>query len=229
MSSVRSVGTDPAAGGHFEAGRISAVLVDDHEVVLEGLERALARDAIDVVGAFRDAASALEFLGAGSRSAARVHLAVVDLRLGGGSGVDLAREIGRLRPDIRVAMLTSFEDRGAVLAAVRAGARGYFLKDSLSGELCAGLRRVAEGNLVIDARLAAVVVDGAPRPFTEHELAILRLVAEGMSNRQIGQQLHLSPYTVKEYLARTMRKLGTRTRAETAVRAAQEGLLPRTL
>jgi DNA-binding NarL/FixJ family response regulator len=226
MGRGTSVGGDPASDLHFEVSRISAVLVDDHEIVLEGLERALARDAIDVVGAFRGAAEAVAFLTGGSRSATRVHLGVVDLRLGGDSGIEVVREIRRVRPDIRLAVLTSFEDRGSVLAAVRAGATGYFLKDSLSGELCAGLRRVAEGNLVVDARLASAMVDTAPKPFSEHDLAILRLVAEGLSNRQIGEELHLSPYTVKEYLSRTMRKLGTRTRAETAVRAAQEGLLP---
>jgi DNA-binding NarL/FixJ family response regulator len=208
-------------------GRLSAVLVDDHEIVLEGLERALSREAIEVVAAFRDDESTLRFLGDGSRTAAQVDLAVVDLRLGGRSGVDLVKEILRVRPDVRIAMLTSFEDRTAATAAVRAGARGFFLKDSLCGELCAGLRRVAAGHLVIDARLADAVLDKEPKQFTGHELAILRLVAEGLSNRQIGDELHLSRYTVKEYLSRTMRKLGTGTRAETVVRAAWEGLLPR--
>lgn len=209
-------------------GRISTVLVDDHEIVLEGLERALTREAIEVVAAFRDDESTLRFLGDGSRAAAQVDLAVVDLRLGGRSGVDLVKEVLRGRPDVRIAMLTSFEDRTAATAAVRAGARGFFLKDSLCGELCAGLRRVAAGHLVIDARLAdAVREDKEPKQFTGHELAILRLVAEGLSNRQIGDELHLSRYTVKEYLSRTMRKLGTGTRAETVVRAAREGLLPR--
>ncbi|NMI00560.1 response regulator transcription factor [Pseudonocardia acidicola] len=210
-----------------EDGRLSAVLVDDHEIVLEGLERALSREAIDVVAAFRDDASTLRFLGDGSRTAAQVDLAVVDLRLGGRSGVDLVKEILRVRPDIQIAMLTSFEDRAAAMAAVRAGARGFFLKDSLCGELCAGLRRVADGHLVIDARLAAAVLHKEPNQFTIRELAILRLVAEGLSNRQIGDELHLSRYTVKEYLSRTMRKLGTGTRAETVLRAAREGLLPR--
>jgi two-component system response regulator DevR len=208
-------------------GRLSAVLVDDHEIVLEGLERALSREAIEVVAAFRDDESTLRFLGDGSRTAAQVDLAVVDLRLGGRSGVDLVKEILRVRPDVQIAMLTSFEDRTAATAAVRAGARGFFLKDSLCGELCAGLRRVAAGHLVIDARLADAVLDKEPKQLTGHELAILRLVAEGLSNRQIGDELHLSRYTVKEYLSRTMRKLGTGTRAETVVRAAWEGLLPR--
>lgn len=216
----------PHARSHFDEGRLSAVLVDDHEVVLEGLQRALARDAVDVVAAFLEAESALEFLAGGSSSAARVQLAVVDLRLGGSSGLSLAEEVLRLRPDVRVAMLTSFEDRVAAVAAVEAGVRGFFLKDSSCSELGAGLRRVADGHLVIDSRLAEAVLTRRPDRFTEHELAILNLVAAGFSNRRIGEQLHLSPYTVKEYLSRVMRKLGTATRAETVLRAAREGLLP---
>ncbi|MCF7550721.1 response regulator transcription factor [Pseudonocardia sp. WMMC193] len=198
-----------------------AVLVDDHEIVLEGLERALVREGIPVLASFRDAESAQEFL-----RGSEVELCVVDLRLGAESGTDLVRAIRSLRPQTRVAVLTSFEDRAAVAAAVDAGATGYFLKDASSGELCEGLRRVAGGQLVIDARLVSAVLGDRPRPLTESDVAILRLVAEGLSNREIGARLHLSPHTVKEYLSRTMRKLGTRTRAETAARAAQEGLLP---
>lgn len=218
--------TDPARV-HFEDGRLSAVLVDDHELVLEGLERTLARDAIDVVGAFLDGQSAIDFLTGESAERTRIDLIIVDLRLGDRSGLALVEEVHRLRPDVRVAMLTSFEDRSAAVAAVRAGATGFFLKDSSCGELSAGLRRVAEGHLVIDSRLAAAVLNGErDRRFTEHELSIVTLVAAGMTNRQIGEELHLSAYTVKEYLSRVMRKLGTATRAETVVRAVWEGLLP---
>lgn len=216
--------TDPARM-HFEEGRLSAVLVDDHELVLEGLQRALARDAIDVVGAFLDGDGALEFLETAAH--ARLDLVVVDLRLGGHSGIGLVEDVLRLRPDVRVAMLTSFEDRVAAVAAVQSGVKGFFLKDSSCGELSAGLRRVAEGHLVIDSRLAQAVLGGDPNyRFTEHELSIVALVADGMTNRQIGEELHLSSYTVKEYLSRVMRKLGTATRAETVVRAVREGLLP---
>ena len=218
--------SDPARI-HFEEGRLSAVLVDDHELVLEGLERTLARDAIDVVGAFLDGQGALDYLSGATAGPTRVDLAIVDLRLGDRSGLSLVEQVRSLRPDVRVAMLTSFEDRSAAVSAVRAGATGFFLKDSSCGELSAGLRRVAEGHLVIDSRLAAAVLNGErDRRLTEHELSIVELVAEGMTNRQIGAELHLSAYTVKEYLSRVMRKLGTTTRAETVVRAVREGLLP---
>lgn len=212
--------------GDAAQGGLAAVLVDDHEVVLEGLHRALVRDGIDVVAGFLDAAGALAFLDGGSPSAARVELAVVDLRLGGGSGLALAEQVMRVRPDVRVAILTSFEDHAAAVAAVRSGVRGFFIKDSSCSELGAGLRRVAAGELVIDSRLAEAVFTGRADHLTGHETAILRLVAAGLSNRRIGEQLHLSPYTVKEYLSRVMRKLGTASRTETALRADRLGLLP---
>ncbi|MDN5747982.1 MAG: response regulator transcription factor [Pseudonocardia sp.] len=216
----------PARRGSEEC-RFTAVLVDDHELVLEGLQRALARDAIDVVAAFLDGEGALDFLAGEAAAHTRLDLVVVDLRLGDRSGIGLVEDVIRLRPEVRVAMLTSFEDRVAAVAAVEAGAKGFFLKDSACRELSTGLRRVAQGHLVIDSRLAAAVLDGGPtRRFTEHELSIVALVADGMTNRQIGEELHLSPYTVKEYLSRVMRKLGTATRAETVVRAVREGLLP---
>lgn len=216
--------TEPRPDG--ELGRLAAVLVDDHELVLEGLERALARAAIDVVAAFRDGAAALQFLSDGSSASHRVDLVVVDLRLGGASGVELAGRMVKCRPDVQAAILTSFEDGAAAAAAVRTGVRGFFLKDSLCGELCTGLRRVAAGHLVVDSRLASAVLAKEPIALTATELEILQLVAEGLSNRQIGEAIHLSPYTVKEYLSKAMRKLGTSTRTETVLRAAREGILP---
>ena len=211
-------------------GHLSAVLVDDHEIVLEGLERALSRESIDVVAGFRTGEEAVHYLQGevAGESDGTIDLVIVDLRLGGRSGVDLVKEVRLIHPGAQVAMLTSFEDRAAVVAAVRAGARGFFLKDSLCGELSAGLRRVAAGHLVVDSRLAMAVLDTSPASqFSNNELEILRLVAKGLSNRQIGDSMHLSRYTVKEYLSRSMRKLGTGTRAETVLRAVEEGLLTR--
>ncbi|WP_177238862.1 response regulator transcription factor [Pseudonocardia ammonioxydans] len=210
--------------------QLSAVLIDDHEIVLEGLKRALSRESIDVEAGFRTGEEAVHYLQAGDacRSGDRTDLVIVDLRLGGRSGVDLVEEVLAVRPGVQVAMLTSFEDRAAVVAAVRAGARGFFLKDSLCGELASGLRRVADGHLVIDSRLATAVLDTSlVSQFSNNELEILRLVAKGLSNRQIGDSMHLSHYTVKEYLSRSMRKLGTGTRAETVLRAVEGRLLTR--
>ncbi|OJG06097.1 Transcriptional regulatory protein DevR (DosR) [Pseudonocardia autotrophica] len=203
----------------------TAVLIDDHPLVLEGLARAVERQRIKVVATFTDPERAVGFLLSGEPRPEAVDLVVVDLRIGERSGLDLLRTLQASRPDLRTVILTSYEDRAAASEAVRAGARGFLLKDVVSGELCGNLRSVADGNLVIDDRVAGALLDPSRARFTDHELSILRLVAEGCTNREIGMRLHLSAHTVKDYLSRTMRKLGTTTRAETVVRASQEGWL----
>lgn len=207
---------------HTDAPRtaVSAVLIDDHQVVLEGLTRTLQRDGMNVVATFGDGDAAVAFL--------RTHpvdLVVVDLRLQNRSGLAVVDAVHRMHQDTRIAVLTSFEDRAAASAAVQAGATGFLLKDTPIDELARRLRGVATGTLVIDARVAGAVLRPEQRLLSGHELSILELVAEGMTNREIGARLHLSHYTVKDYLTRIMRKLGTRSRAETVARAVQQGLL----
>lgn len=199
---------------------ISVVLIDDHQVVLEGLARTLERAGMAVAGAFTDGDAALEHL--------RSHpadLVVVDLRLQNRSGLTIVDAVHRAHPDTKIAVLTSFEDRAAASAAVHAGAGGFLLKDTPVNELARRLRGVATGSLVVDSRVAGAVLRPEQRLLSGHELSILELVAEGMTNREIGARLHLSHYTVKDYLTRIMRKLGTRSRAETVARAVQQGLL----
>ncbi|MGH3519635.1 MAG: response regulator [Haloechinothrix sp.] len=194
------------------------VLVDDHPLVLEGLARALHRRAMNVVGTFVDAPSALSF-----RAAHEVNLLVVDLRLGEQSGVSLIGEARRRYPGLKIALLTSFEEPRAAAAAVRAGASGVLIKASASAEICRQLREVARGALLVDARLAAAVL--TPREsLSAKEIAVLNLVADGLTNRGIGERLHLSHHTVKDYLAGVMRKLGVSTRAEAVGKAIREGL-----
>jgi DNA-binding NarL/FixJ family response regulator len=199
---------------------LTAVLIDDHQVVLEGLRRTLTRDGMDVVGAFTDGDSAVAFL-----RTRPVDLLVIDLRLANRSGLAVVDAVHRMHPDTRIAVLTSFDDRAAASAAVHAGANGFLLKDTPIDELARRLRGVATGTLVIDSRVAGAVLRPEQRLLSGHELSILELVAEGMTNREIGARLHLSHYTVKDYLTRIMRKLGTRSRAETVARAVQQGLL----
>jgi DNA-binding NarL/FixJ family response regulator len=210
--------TDPQIPA--EAGAVSVVLIDDHEVVLEGLTRTLERDGMTVAGAFADGDSAMAFL-----REHPVDLVVVDLRLQNRSGLAVVDAVHRMCPDTRIAVLTGFIDRAAASAAVHAGAGGFLLKDTPVDELARRLRGVATGTLIIDARVAGAVLRPEQRLLSVQELSILELVAEGLTNREIGARLHLSHYTVKDYLTRIMRKLGTRSRAETVARAVQQGLL----
>lgn len=196
-----------------------AVLVDDHQLVLEGLGNALRRQGMTVVGSFLDRETSVDFL-----AETTVDFLVVDLRLGDNSGITVVGEARRLQPMLKIAVLTSFDDVGAAAESVRAGATGYLLKDRPSEELGAQFRAVAEGHLVLDSRVASAVLKPA-QLLGEQELVVLDLVAQGLTNKEIGSRLHLSHYTIKDYLSKAMRKLGTSTRAETVITAVQRGLL----
>lgn len=198
---------------------ITAVLVDDHQLVLEGLGNALRRRGIAVTGSFLDGQSAMHYL---DRHMA--DLLVVDLRLGSGSGIAVVAEARRIQPQLKIAVLTSFDDACAAAEAVRTGATGYLLKDTPSDELGTQLHAVADGHLVLDSRVVSAVFEPA-RLLSEQELTVLDLVAEGLTNKEIGARMHLSHYTIKDYLRKAMRKLGTSTRAETVIMAVQQGLL----
>lgn len=202
---------------------LSVAVLDDHEVVLEGLRRALERYGVDVV---LSETAAEPYLVAVTRL--RPAVCLVDLRLGGQvSGLDVVARCQQLSPSSRVAVLTSNEDPRAAASAIQAGASGYLLKDIAMKQLVERLGAVRDGHLVLDQRVA----DGVLRPVTAtatrrpHDRRLLKLVAAGLTNREIGVEMHLSPHTIKEYLSKIMRDLGTRTRAETVAAAAQLGLL----
>lgn len=200
---------------------LSVAVLDDHEVVLEGLRRALERYGVDVMVS---ETTAEPYLLAVARLQPQVCL--VDLRLGGDtSGLDVVAECKRVAPASRVAVLTSNEDPRAAASAIAAGASGYLLKDIAMVQLVERLGAVRDGNLVLDER----VVEGVLRPAAPmrrpQDRQLLKLVAAGLTNREIGGQMHLSPHTVKEYLSKLMRDLGTHTRAETVAAASQLGLL----
>lgn len=206
-----------AAGSAIRETR--AVLVDDHQLVLDGLGNALRRQDMTVVGSFLDRETSVDFL-----AETTADFLVVDLRLRNNSGITVVGEARRLQPMLKIAVLTSFDDVGAAVESVHAGATGYLLKDRPSEELGAQLRAVAEGHLVLDSRVASAVLKPA-QLLGERELVVLDLVAQGLTNKEIGSRLHLSHYTIKDYLSKAMRKLGTSTRAETVITAVQRGLL----
>jgi DNA-binding NarL/FixJ family response regulator len=201
-------------------GAPSVVLIDDHELMLDGLRRALERDGWTVSGAFTDPEQALRHL-----AVTPVDVVVVDLRMGRHSGLTVLEAVRALGLSASVAVLTSYADATAASEALRAGARGFLLKDTGSAELVDRLRAVAAGDVVMDGRVASNLGAAEEEVLTAQEIAILGAVARGLTNRQVGAELYLSHYTVKEYLARIMRKLGTRRRAETVVRAVELGLL----
>lgn len=198
----------------------TVVLVDDHQIVLDGLGRLLGGAGFEVVGVALEPTRALDVI-----RQTQPTLCVIDLRLGTASGVALTAEVRSSSPDTAVAILTSFEDGVAAREAVDAGATGFLIKDLPSRELCDQLRTVARGGLVIDRRVAAAVTRPPTERLTPREKAVLRLVADGKTNRAIAGELHVSPHTVKDHVSRLMRKLGASTRTELVAIGLRTGQL----
>jgi two-component system response regulator DevR len=205
---------------------IRVFLLDDHEVVRRGL-RQLLEDAgdIEVVGESGLAAEATARI-----PALRPHVAVLDARLPDGSGIDVCRDIRSVDPTINALILTSYDDDEALFAAILAGASGYVLKQVGGSDLVDTIRRVAAGQSLIDPTLTARVLDrlrnGEQAPeelavLTEREREIIALIAEGLTNRQIGNRLHLAEKTVKNYVSSILAKLGLESRTQAAVLATR--------
>jgi DNA-binding NarL/FixJ family response regulator len=205
---------------------IRVYLLDDHEVVRRGL-RQLLEDAgdIEVVGESGLAVEATSRI-----PALRPDVAVLDARLPDGSGIDVCREIRSVDPTISALILTSYDDDEALFAAILAGASGYVLKQIGGHDLVDTVRRVAAGQSLIDPSLMARVLervrhgDQGPEELaalTEREREILGLVAQGLTNRQIGEELFLAEKTVKNYVSSILAKLGLERRTQAAVLASR--------
>jgi two-component system, NarL family, response regulator DevR len=205
---------------------IRVFLVDDHEVVRRGVRDLLeAETDIEVVG---EAGSVEE--AAGRIPATRPDLALLDVRLPDGDGVELCREIRSKHPEIQALMLTSFDDDEALFNAMMAGAGGYVLKQVRGSDLIENVRRVASGQSTLDSSLTSKLLDRLRRQndedeeiarLTEQERRILELLAEGLTNRQIADRMILAEKTVKNYVSNLLAKLGMQRRTEAAVYAAR--------
>jgi two-component system response regulator DevR len=201
-------------------------LLDDHEVVRRGIADLLETEAgIRVVGEAGSAAEALRRI-----PAARPDVAILDARLPDGSGIDVCRDIRSEMPEVNCLILTSYDDDDAIFAAVMAGAAGYLLKEIRGTSLVDAVRQVAAGKSLLDpsvtGRLLSRLRDGAPKDtrlasLTDREREILGLIADGLTNRQIGERLFLAEKTVKNYVSGLLAKLGMQRRTQAAVFGAE--------
>ena len=200
-------------------------LLDDHEIVRRGLRDLLeAEEDLEVVG---EAATAEEALG--RIPPTRPEVAVLDVRLPDGDGIEVCREIRSRHPEVRCLMLTSFADDEALFAAIMAGASGYVLKQVRGTDLVDAVRRVARGESLLDPSLTGKVLERLRAKPEEDELAglsdqerrILDLIAEGHTNRQIAETIFLAEKTVKNYVSNLLAKLGMSRRSEAAAYAAR--------
>jgi DNA-binding NarL/FixJ family response regulator len=201
----------------------SVLLVDRYPAVREGLRAWLAGTEFEVVG---DVATADEAIEAASRLDPDV--VVLDAGLPDAGGAALCEAILERAPDAAVVVYSGYFDEETVVAAADAGARAYLLKDAEDPDLADVLRRVASGERFVDPRVAAALFRAQGRSacrLTDQELSVIRLAAQGFTNREIGARLYLSPHTVKEYLSHAMRKLGVDGRVAAVVEAGRRGLL----
>jgi two-component system, NarL family, response regulator DevR len=211
-----------------EDRKIKVFLLDDHEVVRRGVHELLTvEDDIEVVGEAGTAADALARI-----PAVRPDVAVLDVRLPDGSGVEVCREVRSADESVRCLMLTSFADDEALFDAIMAGASGYVLKAIRGNELLTAVRDVAAGRSLLDPVATARVLErlregGSARGdarlanLTEQERRILDLIGEGLTNRVIGERLHLAEKTIKNYVSSLLAKLGMERRSQAAAYVAR--------
>ncbi|MEV4364735.1 response regulator transcription factor [Nonomuraea sp. NPDC004186] len=205
---------------------IRVFLVDDHEVVRRGVAALLeSEDDIEVIGEAGTAESAIARI-----AALKPDVAVLDVRLPDGSGVDVCREVRSRVPGLACLILTSFADDDALFEAVMAGAAGYVLKQIHGSDLVGAVRTVAAGQSLLDPQTTAAMLqrlrDQAARKdplaaLSEQERHILDLIGEGLTNRQIGEQLFLAEKTVKNYVSNLLAKLNMQRRTQAAALAAR--------
>ncbi len=216
-------------------GRIRVLLVDDQRLVREGLRVLLElEEDLEVVGEAEDGQAALE-----AYDRLRPDVVLMDVRMPGMDGIEATRRLRLRWPEARVILLTTFDHDEYVFEGLRAGALGYLLKDVSAAELAEAVRTVAAGGALIEPSVARKVLAefarlapprrppdaGLPEPLTARETEVLRLLARGLTNRQIALRLGLAEGTVKNHVTRILQKLGVEDRTQAALRARDLGLL----
>ncbi|HJL92047.1 MAG: response regulator transcription factor [Acidimicrobiales bacterium] len=199
-------------------------LLDDHEVVRRGLKDLINSEPdLEVVGEAGTAEEALEVV-----SACQPNVAVLDVRLGDGSGVEVCRDIRSAYPEISCLILTSFEDDQALVEASLAGAAGYVLKKIKSNEILQTIRLVGEGRQLLDRATTRLALrrlresgEAAVGELPQQERRVFELIGDGLSNREIAEAMFLAEKTVKNYVTSILRKLGMQRRTEAAAFAAR--------
>ncbi len=204
---------------------IRIFLLDDHELVRTGLRTLLtAEDDMEVVGEAGTAEEALVLI-----AELNPDVAILDVRLPDGNGIEVCREVQSRHPSVRCLMLTSYSDDEALFASIMAGAAGYVLKEIGSGDLIGDIRRVHQGVSLLSRALTADLFERLREEreaesrltgLTPQERRVLELIAQGRSNREIAQDMNLAETTVKNYVSNLLSKLGMQRRTEAAVYAA---------
>jgi len=211
---------------------IRLLIVDDHEMVREGLKAMLISEPdFSIVGDAANAEQALELI-----ERLQPDIVLLDVRLPGASGIEVCRAVTEKYPQVAVIFLTTYTDENLVAQCIQAGARGFIVKDIERFDLKRAIRAVARGEATIDPKAAVAVLarlrrapqtvsEPSPEPLSPQQLVILRLVAQGLSSREIAMQLYLSENTVKGYVQEILHRLGVKNRTEAVMVAVKHGWL----
>ena len=210
---------------------VRILIADDHPLVRSGLRALLvAAEDVEVVGEAATGEEAVTLA-----ASVQPEVIVMDLRMPGINGIEATRRIVQAHPQMRILVVTLFEDDDSVFAALRAGARGYLLKDANEVEVLRAIRAVSSGDAIFSPTIAQRLIDffAAPRPaqsalpfpdLTDREREILTLIAQGRSNAEIAQSLVIGLKTVRNYISSIFSKLQVASRAQAVVRAREAGL-----
>ncbi|MBV9020872.1 MAG: response regulator transcription factor [Ktedonobacteraceae bacterium] len=211
---------------------IRLLIVDDHEMVREGLKAMLVSEAdFEIVGDAANAEQALDLI-----ERLQPDMVLLDVRLPDMSGIEVCRTVTQRFTETAVLILTTFTDENLIAQCIQAGARGYIIKDIERLDLKRSIRAVARGEAAIDSKAAVALLaqirrapqikhEPAPEPLSSQQLVILRLVARGLSSREIATQLYLSEHTVKGYVQEILHRLAVKNRTEAVMVAVKQGWL----
>ena len=203
---------------------ITCLVADDHPAMVEAICDTLADEGIEIVGRAVDGEEALAKI-----QTRKPDVAVVDLRMPRVGGIETARQVARTTPETAVILYTAYGDRALLTEAIDAGARGFVLKEAPLADLVRAVRIVAEGGTYVDPVLAGALATAdatAKLPdLTQRERDVLRLLADGMSNEEIGKELFISPETVRTHVRKAMEKLDADTRTQAVATALRQSLI----
>ena len=206
------------------AAGVTVVVADDHPAMLASIVEILGRNGFDVVGEAADGQQALALI-----ESTRPRLALIDVRMPRLSGVEVAVRAAAVAPETAIVFYTAFGDRALLSEALDAGVRGFVLKEAPLADLVRALERVVAGEAYVDPVLAGVLVsarfaDRAPL-LTQREREVLRLLADGLANEEIGKRLHISPETVRTHVRKAMAKLEADTRTQAVATALRQSII----
>jgi DNA-binding NarL/FixJ family response regulator len=211
----------PAAPSDGYEGRVTCVVADDHPAVLEAVCTILEAGGIEVTGRARDGLGAAEEI-----EYAQPRVALLDVQMPGLSGIDVVRRVARSAPRTGIVLYTAFGERSLVLESLDAGARGFVLKEAPLPDLVRAVETVARGGRYLDPVPAGMIAGaGAPPGLTQREREILRLLADGRTNEEIGRQLSISAETVRTHVRNAMAKLDAGTRTQAVASALRRSLI----